>query len=91
MSGRALRYVCIVAHGQPDLLDLFTRFFADDADVEVVVDRRIGRRRSEAASAGWERRLAQRRRQPDVDAHLRKQGWALVRLPWPRAGSGGRG
>lgn len=90
MTTRVPHYVCLVAHGRDDLLERLERFFAADPDVRVVVDRRVGqrqRRGGNSALVGWERRLAGRRRQPEVDARLKKYGWALVRLPWPRAGS----
>lgn len=90
MTARSPQYVAIVAHGRDDLRERLERFFAADEDVRVVVDRRVGQRQRRGGKGelvGWERRLAGRRRQPEVDERLQKYGWALVRLPWPRAGS----
>ena len=70
----------IVARDRPDLYDRLRREFNSDRAVSVVLDRRFGERRREAAEAtSAEHRLAERRRRRDIDDGLQRLGWATAR------------
>jgi hypothetical protein len=68
----------LVARDQPDLYLSLQREFADEPDIEVMLDRRLGQRRRERLNSGPERRRSDRRARPNVDLHLRSIGWAVV-------------
>ena len=55
-----------------DLLDRLTQYYADDANVTVIVDRRKGSRRTAAAPrpAGGGKRAVRDRRRPRVTGEL---------------------
>lgn len=69
--------VFIVSRHQPKLQDYLQREFAANAEVAVIVDRRIGQRRRREVSHDQERRQTDRR-QSLVDERLRSLGWAIV-------------
>jgi hypothetical protein len=69
--------VFIVSRYRPKLRDYLQREFADNAEVTVIVDRRIGERRLDEASHSPDRRLTSRR-QGLIDERLRSLGWAIV-------------
>jgi len=69
--------VFIVSRHRPKLRDYLRREFAENAEVAVIVDRRIGERRLREVSQGPERRQASRR-QTLIDERLRALGWAIV-------------
>jgi hypothetical protein len=69
--------VFIVSRHRPKLQEYLTREFADNADVAVIVDRRIGERRLREVEPGTDRRRADRR-QETIDERLRALGWAIV-------------
>lgn len=69
--------VFIVARHRPKLRDYLEREFAGNAEVTVIVDRRLGERRLQSASGSPDRRRASRRRE-QVDERLRSMGWAIV-------------
>ena len=55
---------CVVPEELADeLFDKLTRYYADDPNVEVIVDRRRASRRGRDSSAGGSRELRDRRRQ----------------------------
>ncbi len=64
------RNLYIVATGRGDLHELFVRQFADDPEVEVILDRRQRERRAARTETPEERRRADRRRTEQV--HLLK-------------------
>jgi ribosomal protein S18 acetylase RimI-like enzyme len=76
-----LRLLYVVARDRPWLYERLRHEFAHAADIEVVLDRRVGERRRSAGPITAERRQADRR-QRKVDGLLRQHGCALV----PRAG-----
>jgi hypothetical protein len=69
--------VFIVSRHQPKLQEYLTREFADNDEVAVIVDRRIGERRLREVEPGMDRRRADRRQQT-IDERLRALGWAIV-------------
>ena len=55
---------CVVPHELADeLYDKLVAYYADDPNVEVIVDRRKGERRERGATGGGDRQVRDRRRQ----------------------------
>jgi hypothetical protein len=73
--------VFIVARRHPELYEYLTARFADDANVTVVLDRRLTPRRRRALPAAAERRRVDRRSRPEVDEQLRATSLAIVTAP----------
>jgi hypothetical protein len=69
--------VFIVSRHRPKLRDYLQREFAGNAEVTVIVDRRLGERRLDRASRSPDRRHAGRR-QAQIDERLRSMGWAIL-------------
>jgi hypothetical protein len=69
--------VFIVSRHRPKLQEYLIREFAGNAEVAVIVDRRIGERRLREVAPDTERRRADRR-QETIDERLRALGWAIV-------------
>jgi hypothetical protein len=69
--------VFIVSRHLSKLHEYLQREFADNAEVAVIVDRRLGERRLREVAGSPERRQADRR-QALVDERLRSMGWAIV-------------
>ncbi|MGH7348040.1 MAG: hypothetical protein ACREMQ_11470 [Longimicrobiales bacterium] len=69
--------VFIVSRHRPKLHEYLQQEFAGNADVAVIVDRRLGERRLREVEHGSERRQIDRR-QAEVDERLRSMGWAIV-------------
>ena len=66
------RHVFVVSRHHARLYDYLIERFQDDKKVEVILDRRVGERRSGGLSAGPERRSADRReKRPGEDLVLR--------------------
>ena len=76
------RQLVIVAREHPDLYDYLRQRFTDEAQAEVLLDRRIRQRRAEQVPvpAAAERRLQDRRGRPGVDALLRSRSHVIVDL-----------
>ena len=74
---RALGHLVIVARPHADLYEYLKAKFADDPNVQVVLDRRHGEERTETPGASAEKRAAERRRLA-VDQALRARGLAVV-------------
>ncbi len=54
---------CVIPEAlEEELFDKLTRYYADDDNVEVIVDRRRGSRRERGSGAGGQRELRDRRR-----------------------------
>jgi GAF domain-containing protein len=68
----------IVARHNEHLYQSLLRTFAGDETVEVVLDRRLGERRPQETEADATGRIRERRRLAEVDAQLRRRGWAVV-------------
>ena len=55
---------CVVPQELADeLYDKLVAYYADDPNVEVIVDRRMGERRDRGATGGGDRQVRDRRRQ----------------------------
>jgi hypothetical protein len=64
------RYIFIVSLRHQALYDYVQERFANDPNVQVILDRRRGGRRQAERSVVLERRRADRRQQPDVIEEL---------------------
>jgi hypothetical protein len=85
-SPGAKRHVLIISRHHPALYDYVSERFAGEPNVEVILDRRRGRDRRErpAQAPPVERRSAERRLRPHVDAALRMESMQFVTiLPGP--------
>ncbi|PYQ00022.1 MAG: hypothetical protein DMF83_29200 [Acidobacteria bacterium] len=69
--------LCIISAYRPDLVPRATRVFGAIANVQVIVDRRVGERRRPERAESEESRVRERRRY-QADEQLRTQGFALV-------------
>ena len=78
---RPPRHLLIISRYHPGLYDYVRARFAHEDNVEVVLDRRRGRdRRASAVEAHVERRAADRRVRPHVDAALRMESMQFVTI-----------
>ena len=68
----------VVPRTRVDLYQSLKRSFADDAKAEVVLDRRFKERRVTNGAHDRERRRADRRKRPDIDAQLKADRWVTV-------------
>ena len=75
------RTLFVVSRHHPDLYAYLRERFASDANVEVILDRRVGQRRRRAAPAAVERRRADRRTRPEVEMELQTRSHAIVTIP----------
>jgi hypothetical protein len=68
------RYLFIVARGRPEIYAELRHQFEGNADVEVLVDRRLADRRVHQESREPERRRTERRGRRGGDSHVRGIG-----------------
>ena len=68
----------IVARGEPKLYERLRMEFDGDAEVSVVLDRRVGDRRRQPQAVTPDRRRVDRRR-ARADNQLKHLGWATAR------------
>ena len=93
------RLLFIVSPQRMDLYDALRKALYNEADCEVIVDRRTGERRDRRegerlapSPEGKERRGNHRRERLPVDNEIRECGWAVVKITtWPEAGAPRRG
>src|SRR2546425_9178314 len=78
------RHLFLVSRHEPRLYEYLVDRFRDDGNVEVILDRRRGERRSRSAHQGPERRRADRRFRPDIDPELQVPAHLLLTLPRDR-------
>src|SRR2546422_7305606 len=71
----------IVARPHADLYEYLHARFSDDANVTVILDRRLAPRRRRPVPAAAERRRAERRWQGDVDGQVQAHAPAVVAGP----------
>lgn len=76
-TGNRTRCLFIVARNQPDLWQHLKRDFADEDQIQVIVDRRRGERRQRREPHGPERRRSDRRR-ATIDRDLRYRSFVIV-------------
>ena len=81
------RHIFIVSRVHPDLYDVLVRRFANDSNVSVVFDRRVGDRRVSVLTVSPDRerrRSPDRRRRRSIDDELKSRSHAIVTLDEPR-------
>lgn len=76
-AGMALM-LFIVSREDPALYRLLKEEFADEPDVQVILDRRARERQPDASASGDDARAAERRCRPEIDERLHSLGWAIV-------------
>ena len=69
------RYLFIVSRDEPALYEFAKQRFANDDNIEVIMDRRTSR-----APPPERKEHEERRRQPDLSEELRVYSYVLVRL-----------
>jgi hypothetical protein len=72
------RHLFIVSRDHQELYTYLTERFADDPKVSVILDRRVGERRRVSVPVAVERRQADRRQRPEIDAEIRTRSYAIV-------------
>ena len=77
-SGPPLRGLIVVARDQPYLWQSLQTHFAANADVELVLDRRLWERRQRVQRCAPERREADRRRPVSLENDLRHRSFLIV-------------
>lgn len=77
------RTLFVVSRQDRDLYTYLRERFATDTAVEVILDRRVLDRRERRPSGTIERRRADRRRRPEVEAELQTRSHAILTLPDP--------
>jgi hypothetical protein len=78
-GARLLRHLLIISRYHPGLYDYVRARFADEDNVEVILDRRRGRdRRSGATEVRADRRATDRRTRQHVDEALRMESMQFV-------------
>jgi hypothetical protein len=78
---RMTRHLLIVARNRTRLYEHFRRVLARNSAIQVVLDRRVGNRRSKGVPVPVDRRAPiDRRTRSNIDEQLREIGWSLVLL-----------
>lgn len=75
------RTLFVVSRHHPDLYAYLRERFASDANVEVILDRRLRQRRQRSEAAAVERRRTDRRTRPEVEMELQTRSHAIVTIP----------
>ncbi len=75
------RLLFVVSQERRDLYDALRHVLANEKGVEVILDRRVLRRRQRDEPPAAERRRFGRRARSLEDAEVRARGWTVVRLP----------
>ena len=75
------RLLFIVSQGRRELYESLRVVLGQERGVEVILDRRVVRRRRHEAPPETERRRYGRRGRRLEDAEIQVRGWTVVRLP----------
>ena len=75
------RLLFIVSQGRRELYDSLRVVFGQERGVDVILDRRVVKRRRHEAPPSTERRRYGRRGRHLEDAEIQTRGWTIVRLP----------
>ena len=75
------RLLFVVAQERRDLYEALRQVFANERGVEVILDRRLQKRRQREAPPAAERRRFGRRARSLEDTEVRARGWTVVRMP----------
>lgn len=73
------RHLIIVARHAVERYKSLKATFGESRTTEMILDRRYSERRQRNNTPSVERRQAERRGRPDVDAQIRGCGWSIVR------------
>ncbi len=79
--GTRERLLIIVRQDRDDMLDTLQAMFADQGDVQIVMEQRSGERRQCDVTPAEDRRRSERRSHLEVDAAIEQRGWAVLRVP----------
>jgi hypothetical protein len=79
-DGATAGELVIVAREAQRLHEYLVRTYAGSPDVSIIIDRRRRARRRTYRAPAAERRRGDRRARLEVDDHLDRFGWAIVRL-----------
>lgn len=79
----AAPFLFVVSREDPSRYDFVKEHFAGEGDVEVVVDRRRGERRTVLLAPAASDRRGTDRRHTDLSTDLRALGWGYVRRSEP--------
>ncbi|HEY3066000.1 MAG TPA: hypothetical protein VGL09_09430 [Methylomirabilota bacterium] len=79
-DGETMGELVIVAREAQRLHEYLVRTYAGTPDVSVIIDRRRRARRRTHRAPDAERRQGDRRARLEVDEHIDRFGWAIVRL-----------
>lgn len=72
-------FLLVVARDRREFWDCWTQWFSGIPHVRVILDRRRGERRRRVKAHQPERREADRRHHPGIDAELRSVGFDIIR------------
>jgi len=75
------RYLFVVSRHDTRLYEYLVDRFRDDGNVEVILDRRRGERRSRFEHPDPERRRADRRTRREIDRELQIRSHVILTLP----------
>ena len=75
------RLLFIVSQGRRELYESLRVVFGQERGVEVILDRRVAKRRRHEAPPAMERRRYGRRARRLEDTEIQTRGWTVVRLP----------
>jgi len=70
----------VVSRDQMSLYNQLVREFADKENIQVIVDRRVGDRRTGDVAPRPDRRGQERRVRAHTDSQLRSLGWSVIRF-----------
>jgi hypothetical protein len=75
------RLLFIVSQSRRELYESLRVVLGQERGVEVILDRRVEKRRRRDVSPAMERRRYGRRSRPLEDSEIQTRGWTVVRLP----------
>ena len=75
------RLVFIVSQERRELFETLRRVLANERGVDIILDRRVVKRRHREEPPQAERRRFGRRSRAYEDAEIHARGWTVVRLP----------
>jgi len=75
------RLLFIVSQSRRELYESLRVVLGQERDVEVILDRRVVKRRRHEIPPATERRRYGRRARPLEDAEMLARGWTVVRVP----------
>jgi hypothetical protein len=75
------RLLFIVSQSRRELYESLRVVFGQERGVEVILDRRVEKRRRRDVPPAMERRRYGRRARPLEDSEIQTRGWTVIRLP----------